>query len=302
MADALRLNNQGSRPAKVWQDDFPSSDDVEFIVTESSIKVVTTNRGNETEFNEIEHHPTDIHSISHNLLVVPSRKFAFCYINKVGCTEFNTLLNLLNGIKGGRVFNRSNLGHFHLKPGDISKENGWYKGIFLRDPTVRFLSAHKDKCERGKIDPNSHWCLGTAIDSKAPASHRLQNFHASVEKLAHYSGGNPHYLPMATFCGGLASDLADFDYVGHLSGSYQHVQNQVREMLKGGGIEFNPLYSHLFPSESPKHDAHVTNSASSYDAYFKDLKYKKLVQDYYSEDYHLPGISLESPSFGKKRH
>jgi len=177
---------------------------------------------------------------SNRLLVVPKLKFAFCYIEKNACTQFNTLMNRLNRYEysGNAVFLKSSYQTFNMDSEEINKANGWRMAVFLRDPSERFLSAWMSKCVAWE-DKGAN-CLGGRRVSGNDSNSGISSFETMVDRdlpayvylRDHRWGGayNSHYDPQANFCNGL--NLADFDYVGHLVGNPDVVHDQVQKMLR----------------------------------------------------------------------
>lgn len=244
------------------------------------------------------------HHFLSRLLVAPEHKFAFCYMEKVACTQFNHIMNSLNGLtKTARPWMRSSALFMNVSMDSINKENGWFRGIFLRDPAERYLSAFQSKCLKrsdGFIENGGHMCWpqnlaeerNLSVDS--PPEERLAAFEESVRALSGWKDpkeGNPHYALQRDMCGGLSSDLHEFDYVGVLDGGYDAVQRQVREMFAKGNYPISEeLLGNYFPAAAPSRD-HVTNTSSSVDFYYQNPATREMVRKIYARDYELPGMS-----------
>jgi len=235
------------------------------------------------------------------LLIVPDKKLAFCYIEKNACTQFNRMMNALNGMSSSDEipFWKSNSeGKFRryfkwLEAGEhnISKASGWKLGIFLREPAERFLSAWLSKCdawEYGGID-----CLGPKVQD-LPLNEKVEAFEKVVrEVLPKYMASaqadgyfNAHYDPQSMFCGG--RPLSEYDFVGELSGSPAHIQQQVVDMLKrdAGLNESDPLMDFprvLFPSKSTA--GHGTGSTNLMKQFYRNPEIYKRVTELYGADY-----------------
>merc|ERR1719245_1687776 len=88
---------------------------------------------------------------ANRLLLVPELKFAFCYIEKNACTQFNLLANRLNRMANPGTtwwttmkdlpFWKSNADKLGVRPEEVTHANGWRTGVFLREPAERFASA-----------------------------------------------------------------------------------------------------------------------------------------------------------------
>mmetsp|Transcript_105572 Transcript_105572/g.297053 ORF Transcript_105572/g.297053 Transcript_105572/m.297053 type:complete len:676 (+) Transcript_105572:74-2101(+) len=175
---------------------------------------------------------------ANRLLVVPELKFAFCYIDRNACAQFNILMNRLNGFDDfdatdPRLYRTSSaVGKFRLNISEITRENGWRKAVFMRDPADRFLSVWQSKCLDGEDRDTD--CIAGLEDGEPPA----ETFQSAVEKLHGYrvehkkhidEPFNAFYDQQMAFCGGL--DPEDYDFVGRLVGSRPRVHAQVVEML-----------------------------------------------------------------------
>jgi len=220
------------------------------------------------------------------MLVVPKHKLAFCYIEKVGCTQFNLLMNRLNGFKSGGVWFRSSLDKFDLKLEHISRNNGWFRGVFLREPMHRFLSAFNSKC-LPHHDHDQKKCIIQPIEEDVSEEQQKIHFDQATQFLEEkYKMGNPHFDPMANFCGGLSNVLSDYDYVGHLDKGYADVHRQVAEMLGKRGIKFETDFEAIFPTERPSHKNHLTETEGEFLSFFDESAVSH-VQQFYTRDYSL---------------
>lgn len=177
------------------------------------------------------------------VLVLPKQKFAFCYIEKVACTEFNKLFNALNyPTDDGMVCDgthetawfQSQPQNFGIELSEITAENGWKWAVFLREPHSRYLSAWGSKCLQQEdfgincvpshAYANMSWTEQQQIEmfrSSTRLNYRNQSAMAA----------NPHWANQSSFCGGLG-DLSKFDMVGKLSGD---VNSKVHQMLRMAG-------------------------------------------------------------------
>eukprot|EP00928_Gymnodinium_smaydae_P047917 TRINITY_DN31_c2_g1_i1.p1 TRINITY_DN31_c2_g1~~TRINITY_DN31_c2_g1_i1.p1 ORF type:complete len:316 (-),score=47.11 TRINITY_DN31_c2_g1_i1:60-1007(-) len=236
----------------------------------------------------------DIETIRSHFLVVPQKKVAICWINKNGCTQFQALFNALNdaGSNNTRIDSSTRYNSCAFSMGidasQISRENGWFMGVFFRDPLTRFLSAYKDKCECGG---SRHFC---PIDDAPPdLKHRsVQDKRAAFEKtvrsLQHERAitfrENSHFIPQHSFCGGFKLPVTEqYDYVGYLSEDYAQVREEVKDMLSKGGVEWTSRLDNIFPSSAPD-DKHNTGAAQSLAMYYANASIAKIVEDFYESD------------------
>jgi len=154
---------------------------------------------------------------------------------------------------------------------NLSRIAGWKWGVFLRDPTSRYLSAWGSKClqaedwflpaDRNCIpasgfarpsfsllddDMRSWDSLSLSLDSLD--DDWLHNFEEGVVQ-NHLNSSqlylNPHWAPQQRFCGGLRN-ASGYDFVGHLD-STRSMNSQVRDMLRLVGVEGLNVVDRFFP-------------------------------------------------------
>lgn len=230
------------------------------------------------------------------MLVVPEKKLAFCYIEKVASAQFNKLIDALNH-RNLSAWRGSSAQSFGIDPTTISRENGWFKGVFLRRPTERFLSAFLSKCTHrsdGSIEDDGGYCEGEVVPSGVGVGSAASV--AAFEEMAltrFPNVGNPHFDPQRCFCGGLSGDLREFDYVGLLKADRRDVNEQVQAMLESAGVErASHLVDTFFPlgdSDQPLHDTHAERLL---EAYYANMTILKAVEKIYSLDYQSPYTTI----------
>jgi len=240
------------------------------------------------------------------LLIAPQMRLAFCQIEKNACTQFNRLLNGLNGIRtGARPFGKSNWegkykNYFEKGLDSISKARGWSMTVFVREPAERFLSAWLSKCdawEYGGLD-----CLGPQI-SDLPMSKKVEAFERTVVELlppymarSRMSGSfNAHYDPQHTFCGGRAA--SEYDFVGVLEGSPAHISRQVLHMLEvhANISQADPLMAlaeRLFPKSDRA--GHGTGATDLIRTFYRNHTILEMVMEQYAEDYEWAGPEVRA--------
>jgi len=258
------------------------------------------------------------------LLVVPEHKLMFCFIEKNACSQFNGLMNDLNGVHGDRLyFGSSALSHFNWTQAELEEaltDSSWYKAVFLRDPMERLLSAFVSKClppeEGSALEGFGSSCL---FYENQAASRQPPKFSDFVEMLARKVGDeqrpecewgtpegcqqphayDPHFVRQTDFCGGV--DLNDYDFVGDLGGN---VSQQVKRMLMEVGAAADLLsVDKYFPPEGVRHAktlqrpehtlSHASDPAVS-TGYYKDPETVSLTHAIYAEDYKARNFGRES--------
>lgn len=237
---------------------------------------------------------------TNRLLVWPSMRFAFCWIEKNAGTEFSLLMNNLSSVPkdnasgNSQGYFSSSWINFHdpaITPGTISRENGWRLGIFVRDPAERLLSAWSSKCQAWENDGRN--CLGRKRVPDNTSEEAIGDFEHMVRELLptymaerrEHGYLNAHYDPQDTFCG--AKGAAAYDFVGHLSGP-EKVQGQVAEMLRSVARvppEHNiwSVLPTIFPAEATA--GHHTDAEGRMAAFYRSPDVRARVLQEYAEDY-----------------
>jgi hypothetical protein len=165
--------------------------------------------------------------------VVPSLKLIFCFIPKNACTQFNRLMNALNGIDlmwdgdicSKRDPNYKSTMYNNFTATDLESalnDPTWTKATFLREPLQRLVSAYLSKC----VEPREcGGCEGLEF-SGSPKPEV-----AELASVLPYSR-DAHFLPQSELCGGLGQNIGAYDYVGHIEDDASSVSDQVAEMLE----------------------------------------------------------------------
>jgi len=84
-----------------------------------------------------------------HFIVDNKHRIVYCYIPKVACTTWKTIMANLVGLKSKSVHEqRFTLLSFHSKAKARSILQRYYKFLFVREPFERLLSAYKDKFTR----------------------------------------------------------------------------------------------------------------------------------------------------------
>uniref|UniRef100_A0A6T1IFW2 Carbohydrate sulfotransferase n=1 Tax=Alexandrium monilatum TaxID=311494 RepID=A0A6T1IFW2_9DINO len=232
----------------------------------------------------------------HHAIVLPEYKLSFCFIPKIGSTDFKDLFNTINGVSPlilgfGKEYSASKAEHLGVNESEITKSNGWKFAVFTRDPALRYLSAFGDTCIRGDGHRRHRKaCCGPTLSKRAPKEEMTKHFQARLKRdleegLAH----NVHWSPQTEIiqrCGWGHFRPERLDYWGVLSGD---VHGQVKEMLGMVGYTNDTVISKFFPKD------HVAGHHSALQGgpedYINDLDTLAAITKLYQDDFHnLPGV------------
>eukprot|EP00450_Noctiluca_scintillans_P009938 CAMPEP_0194492550 /NCGR_PEP_ID=MMETSP0253-20130528/11063_1 /TAXON_ID=2966 /ORGANISM="Noctiluca scintillans" /LENGTH=317 /DNA_ID=CAMNT_0039333427 /DNA_START=44 /DNA_END=994 /DNA_ORIENTATION=- len=152
-----------------------------------------------------------------NLFISPENKFAFCYIEKNGCTSWTKILANINrpneksGLCSTDTYwaaNDSQTLHGAAGQKQVFSDPAAIRAVFLRDPFARFVSAFVNKCL--KLGHEGH-CFDADAPSRGPVFMRDAVEWASAHDLN--AGVNVHWLLQNQHCG-LRQHFDAYTHVG----------------------------------------------------------------------------------------
>lgn len=104
-------------------------------------------------------------AVSDRMIIIPEYNFMFCWIEKVACTNFNKLFNVVVGhpernAHSSTVYASRNTAGYFFDPKkglknarkvyhgveSILKNESWHKAVFFRHPVDRYLSSYRSQC------------------------------------------------------------------------------------------------------------------------------------------------------------
>jgi len=226
------------------------------------------------------------------LHVWPEKKFAFCSIEQNAPIQFNRLMNHLNGIDG--LVDESAWHQRGVSLSEVTKANGWRFGVFLRDPAERVLTAWSNKCVKKSWDweEGGMNCLGgqsQIVDGQK--TDLIDAFEHAVTLLPAYmknSGttkGNIHWDPQVLFCDVLP--LADYDFIGHLSGGPEAVYSEVKQMFEhtANVPREHPTFWQALSDKFPQHVDKASDALTKMQTFYRSPDTYELVKRAYDIDY-----------------
>jgi len=208
--------------------------------------------------------------------------------------------------------------HHGLSRHDLEKilvDPDWTKAVFYRDPVSRFVSAFQSKC--GHVDEDGQKHCEAAFGPNVTGS--VEDFRKAVDEMAMFpekrkqAFHNPHFAPMARFCGGLKHTLDYYDFVHlldkktapdlvrqlllHIGVKDDDVEYLIENVVRTGGTHVgvdseeveHRLGIRLHKSQTNK-ASHNTGSRKSFDEYFEHAGRVQLLQHEYKMDYDLFGL------------
>jgi len=211
--------------------------------------------------------------------------FMFCWIQKVGCTNFKALINPQSA---NATYLRKILGHhrsdLYAEYDRMIRNASIFKAVFYRDPLERFLSGYLDKCaKRSRV-----YCItvfGKEDATFEEAVHILNDKRDPV----HLDG---HFHHQRDFCGGLEEYLPHFDFVEQLRRDTP--RQKVDEMLCRANVSSN-RFDELYPPAQGgegRRQEHATHAYERLVQYYDRPELVGIVVDYYYDDYFTFGIAL----------
>lgn len=243
----------------------------------------------------------DTRSLEH-FIVVPEHKLLFCYIEKVGCMNFNKLFTQVRSrydsgmLENTNPWYRNTPSAHGLSKSDLEQmliNKNWHKAVFYREPLERFASAFRSKCEGVDQDGCRHCGLQFGKYS-VPFSEAALSMLKADERPDECH--DDHFRQQREFCGGLDETLQYYDTVEKLDWGTSRAK--VSALLQQVGIEptLVPMFDNLFPDNggSDSGHRHTTHSEEVLLRYYAPSRpyLAAAVADHYAGDYRLFGERL----------
>jgi hypothetical protein len=190
----------------------------------------------------------------------------FCWIEKVACSNFNKVLNVVAGKPernarfetlysgenhAGKFFN-PNIEPVHSVTERgveaILKNDTWHKAVFYRHPLHRFISSYKSQCTDNVMRPRH--CHDTFHFQRKPTFREVVDYTATQRG---YTFGSAHWRKQSEFCGGLEGSLQYYQTKEYLDPSRPELAHgQVMGMLASAGIPITDAVTAVIDEAFPK--------------------------------------------------
>lgn len=202
------------------------------------------------------------------IIIVPELKLMFCYIEKVGCKNFNDLFRYYRSrfdpVQGDEhTWKRNTFEVHNFSKRDIERamrSKDWFKAVFYREPIERYVAAWSSKCGGADKDGWKHCYeqFGSNDTVFEETVNDVYLFDVEAEKRAlrheeqvNWTSFDPHWQRQADFCGGLWKNLKFYDMVEKLD--RETSRDKVIKLLDKVDVDpmTIPHFNELFP---PKGD------------------------------------------------
>ena len=186
-----------------------------------------------------------------NIIVDEKLKILFCYIPKVACTQWKTVLMQPNPPerKSDSVHNPKNFKFLHVYPKDDVRRmlKTYFKFVFVREPFERLLSAYLDKFHGG--DPTFHNSFGRGIiKTYRPGGnpeHKNITFDEFLNYVINIGKGywNEHWQTYDKLCHPCG---IQYDFIGR----FENLEEEASFVLSGIRRKSGVLFPHVQPSST----------------------------------------------------
>ena len=204
-------------------------------------------------------------SVFQHLLVNDNYKVIYCYVPKIGCTNWKKVLKVLSERDAWPGCYPFSFIRDVVPLSTYSKEERlhrlktYYKFMFVRDPLDRLVSAYLDKFHPNGQDKGFHKHYGTYIVKKyrkPPLSlaeeketrgndvtfPEFVNYVADTKRYMY----NEHWAPYEDLC---QPCLVDYDFIGHYEQLTDESNYVLRQAKAGGRVAYpgRQTYYHTSP-------------------------------------------------------
>ena len=185
----------------------------------------------------------------YNIIVDEKFKILFCYIPKIACTQWKTVMASLGGtetkfwIHDARNFKF--LGDYPMEEVDRILQT-YFKFVFVREPFERLLSAYLDKFYSG--DPDFHNNYGREIIKRyrpgGNPEHKNVTFDEFLNYVLHIGKGywNEHWQTYDKLCHPCG---IQYDFIG----KFENLEQEAPYVLEMSGI--SRILNISFPEIKP---------------------------------------------------
>ena len=224
----------------------------------------------------------------------PGAKIMFCWIQKVGCTSFKSLIG--GGSLRPSVIHKGESYSAAIKR--IFEDSTWQKAMFYREPLSRFLSGYLDKCN-GTVRVYCEMVFGSEETTFAEAVEFLRTA-ADPHKI------DGHFRQQSSHCGGVGyqvNDVKKYYQTMELlepATSREKVQGMMArsKSLKAYAGIIDRLFPPVTTGSAYQESAHHTHSHGKVAEYFFDPRHVATVVGFFALDYVTFQIPL--PAFARE--
>ena len=186
-----------------------------------------------------------------NIIVAEKLKILFCYIPKVSCTQWKTVIASLDGAKTKTwIHNPKNFKFLHVYPrNDVDRMlKTYFKFVFVREPLERLLSAYLDKFHSG--DSAFHSAYGRGIIRRYRPGGNPEHKNVTFDEFLNFvinignSYWNEHWQTYDKLCHPCA---IQYDFIGR----FENLEEEASFVLSGIKRKSNISFPHVRPSSTP---------------------------------------------------
>ena len=185
-----------------------------------------------------------------NIIVDEKFKLLFCYIPKVSCSQWKSVMASLNGTPSNYwIHNPRNFKFLDAYPKDETEKmlKSYFKFVFVREPFERLLSAYLDKFYSGDRAFHKNYAL-TILSKYRPGVEPVDK-NITFDEFLNYvinigdEYWNEHWQTYDKLCHPCA---VQYDFVG----KFENIEEEARHVLEISGIssKLNVSFPEVRPS------------------------------------------------------
>ncbi|XP_071950696.1 carbohydrate sulfotransferase 14-like isoform X2 [Antedon mediterranea] len=241
-------------------------------------------------------------SVFHQIIVDEERKFLYCYVPKVACSNWKRIIKYIQGSlddintvqkmdhKKDLVF----LDSFSKEEIDV-KLKTYFKFMFVRDPISRLVSAYRNKFKENIVA--FHKRYGVPIVKKYRRNlveGNVKGDDVSFEEFIRYlldtdtSDMDMHWRPMNELCQPCA---VNFDFIG----SFEYLSVDANNVLKTIGAESNTFFPQRQQWYKPTTQEKISDEMNSVHLNYLQRFVEKYLVDFIMFGYPPPDLKRTDP-------
>lgn len=176
-------------------------------------------------------------------------KVIYCYVPKVGCSNWKRVLKVLQekepwpGCSPLSHVLDANLLKDYTREEKLYRLRNYYKFAFVRDPLARLVSAYTDKFTPNGTDRSYYKYYGTSIVKKYRKNHKpvVKGDDVTWHEFIHYlidlqrPNFNEHWAPYEDLC---QPCVVNYDFIGHYENMNDEANFVIRKMHADNRVAF----------------------------------------------------------------
>ncbi|XP_033098921.1 carbohydrate sulfotransferase 14-like isoform X2 [Anneissia japonica] len=235
-------------------------------------------------------------TVFHQIIVDEQRKFLYCYVPKVACSNWKRVIKYIQGsltdinteVKMDHKKDLVFLDSFSQEEIDI-KLKTYFKFMFVRNPIARLVSAYRNKFRENIVSFHKRYGVPIVRKYRKNVNNDVKGDDVTFEEFIRYlldtdtSNMDMHWRPMNELCQPCA---VNYDFIG----SFEYLSVDANEVLKTIGAESDTFFPQRQRWYKPTTQQKISDEMSSVSLYYLQQLVEKYLVDFIMFGYPPPSL------------